>query len=329
VYSRRDVPTSSIEGLQSIPVRSIGGKHFENLSRSALATLRALRRYDVVHYHAIGPGVFSIFSACAGQRSVVTLHALDYDRDKWGRAAKAALKVAEQTSAFCADQITAVAPSMVRHFAEKYHRAITFIPNGVNVRTPRPPGSALGALGLTPGYLLFASRLTPEKGCDELIEAFNQVRTTRRLVIAGEAQDPAYFAKLQSMANPTKIKFVGHRKGEVLSELFSNAYLHVLPSHLEGWSLAISEALGYHVPTLASDIDQNRDVMGDSGFYFRSGDVEDLRRELVRLIARPEIVARMAASFASLEMASWDEVAENYLRLYQKKHVALPSQPSS
>jgi glycosyltransferase involved in cell wall biosynthesis len=100
-------------------------------------------------------------------------------------------------------------------------------------------------LGLAPGYLLYASRLTPEKACHELIEAFNRVPTTRRLIIAGGAVSSMYLAHLKRLADPHKITFVGHQTGRELSELFSNAYLHVLPSHIEGMSMALIEALGY------------------------------------------------------------------------------------
>ena len=74
--------------LRSIPVKSFGGKHLENISRSALATLHALGHYDVIHFHAIGPGVLSLLTATLRQKSAVTIHGLDWRRAKWNAAAR-------------------------------------------------------------------------------------------------------------------------------------------------------------------------------------------------------------------------------------------------
>ena len=76
VYARTGIAISG-DGLQNIPVPSFGGKHLENITRSTFATLRALGHYDIVHFHAIGPGVLSGLTALAGQHSVVTIHGLD------------------------------------------------------------------------------------------------------------------------------------------------------------------------------------------------------------------------------------------------------------
>jgi glycosyltransferase involved in cell wall biosynthesis len=323
VFSRRDVPIKSgLPGLRAIPVRSIGGKHFENLSRSAFATIKALGRYDVVHFHAIGPGILSVLTRCRGQRSVVTVQGLDYNRDKWGTFARTSLRLAERTAVGCATQITAAAPGLKRYLDRAYGCDATFIPNGFKMQTRKPAGPGLAGLGVTAGYILFASRLTPEKGIEELIKVYNLLPTTRRLVVAGEtrittAAERAWHAKIHQMADPTKITFVGRQSVDVLAELFSNAYLHVLPSHLEGWSMSLTEALGYRIPSVASDIDANRDVMGKYGFYFKVGDLADLQQTLMRLLAEPEEVAAMAKSLGSVHLADWDEVASDYHRVYE------------
>lgn len=82
VYGRHGDTCDTIPGLRSMPMRSFGGKHLENLSRSTLAALRAAGRYDVLHFHAIGPGLLSAFTRMVGQPAVVTVHALDYRRTK-------------------------------------------------------------------------------------------------------------------------------------------------------------------------------------------------------------------------------------------------------
>ena len=94
------------------------------------------------------------------------------------------------------------------------------------------------------------------------------------------------------MADPRKVIFTGHRVGDELAELFSNAYLFVLPSYIEGMSNALLEALAYRRPVLVSDIEENAEVVEQDGFYFKTGDVPDLQNKLARLLAPRLILLR-------------------------------------
>jgi glycosyltransferase involved in cell wall biosynthesis len=191
----------------------------------------------------------------------------------------------------------------------------------------------LAKFGLSPNrYVFFASRLTPEKGCHDLIKAFNTLDTDMKLVIAGERRkvnnsrdlsargegSAEYIDSLRSQANPERVVFVGHRTGDELAELFSNAYLFVLPSYLEGMSMALLEAMSYGVPALVSNIPENSAVVGKHGFYFEKKDVAGLRLQLETLISSPESVEQMAENLASFALPDWDAVARSYDKLYRR-----------
>ena len=91
--------------------------------------------------------------------------------------------------------------------------------------------------------------------------------------------------------------------GEALDELLTNAMLFVLPSDMEGLSLALLDAMGAGVCVLASDIPENRELVEGAGFTFRHGDREDLERMLRLLISEPE-VRKAAASKAEKKCGS-------------------------
>jgi glycosyltransferase involved in cell wall biosynthesis len=304
--------------VRAVRTGAFGGKHGENISRSAHALWLAMGRYDVVHFHAIGPGILSTITRLFGQTSLVTIHGLDHQRAKWGAVAKRCLSLAERTLVANADGISVVSEPLRRYFDQVYGTATAFVPNGLNRGAKIPPGALLAEHGLQAGrYLLFASRLTPEKGCHDLIEAFNTLPTDMRLVVAGASGTPEYLAALRAAADPARVCFVGHRSGDELAELFCNAYAFILPSHLEGMSMALLEAVSFGVPGLVSDIEENRAVLGEEGFFFPPRNVPALRVALADLMASPEKVAEVAKRLATLNQPNWGEVAARYDSLYR------------
>jgi glycosyltransferase involved in cell wall biosynthesis len=119
-----------------------------------------------------------------------------------------------------------------------------------------------------------------------------------------------------------------------LDELLTNAMLFVLPSDLEGLSLALLDAMGAGVCVLASDIPENHELVDGSGFTFRRGDQDDLERMLRLLISEPEI--REAAAGKARERVwehyLWGRVAReiegNYLALTAGPKVPEPATPA-
>ena len=155
-----------------------------------------------------------------------------------------------------------------------------------------------------------------------LIEAFRKVDTKKKLVIAGGASDTGeYLEQLkQQAAGDERIQFVGFVQGQLLEELYSNAYLYVLPSDLEGMPLSLMEAMSFGNCCLTSDIDECAQVIEDHGVTFRHGDPEDLRQKLQQLCDDPLQVRsyQLNASDFICSKYSWDEVCKRTLALYEE-----------
>ena len=118
-----------------------------------------------------------------------------------------------------------------------------------------------------------------------------------------------------------RVQFLGYVFGDALAELWSNAYAVVLPSTLEGLSIALLEALSFGRCVLISDIPENLEVAGDCALSFRSRDVGDLRTKLQSMIdnrAMVEDYERRARRYVEAHF-SWDHVVDMledfYLRL--------------
>jgi glycosyltransferase involved in cell wall biosynthesis len=307
-------------GLHRIFRPSIPTKHLDAITHTLASTVDvALRRADVVHYHAIGPAALAPLARFARFPVVVTIHGLDWQRAKWGRFARGCLRMSEWVASWAASKMTVVSPVLRDYYHQSFGVEAEYIPNGV-VPIQRAAPHRIRDLGLVPGrYLLAASRVVPEKGLHYLIEAFTRTRHDVNLVIAGGGGlDTAYENQLRRCDDP-RVVFTGQADRELLSELYSHAMLFVLPSDLEGMSVALLEAMSMQLPVLVSDIPENVAVVGDDAITFEAGDVDSLQHALDRLLTRPEQLesfGRRAATRA--EQFQWPSVVDRLERLYQQ-----------
>ncbi len=275
-------------GMRVVRLRTVRSKHLETLAHSFVSTLHALtKHYDIVHYHSVASSLFVPLMRLAGVKTVVSVQGLEWRREKWGTLARAVLRLCERTAAWFPDATIVVSRSLQKHYERSYGGRSYYIPNAANVAAPRQAGE-IRNLGLEAGkYILFVGRLSPEKNCHVLIEAFRAVQTEMRLVVAGDGpeRDP-YVCGLKA-AGDDRIRFLGNVTGRILEELFSNAAIFVLPSTIEGQSLALLEAMSYGNCVVASDIPENLELVEGIGFTFETGNAADLALVLGGLLRAP------------------------------------------
>jgi glycosyltransferase involved in cell wall biosynthesis len=318
-YSHHHGPYRGVENKR---LPSVHTKHFDAISHCAAATLHSLAsRYDIVHFHALGPSIFSFLPRIFGARTVVTIHGLDWQRGKWGRFASSFLRFCEKPSVHFPNRTIVVSKTLARYFWEKHDAGTVVIPNGTNPGTFRLPNK-IKRWGLDrQPYILFVGRLVPEKGCHYLIDAFRQVKTDMRLVMAGGSSfSDEYVQSLERLREgDERVQMIGYVYGEVLEELWSNAYMVVQPSILEGLSISLIEALSFGRCVLVSDIPENLEVVEDSAVTFRSRDVEDLRAKLQLCVDHSAMVGATADRCRTLaeERYSWPRLVEATERVYQ------------
>jgi glycosyltransferase involved in cell wall biosynthesis len=298
---------SHYKNMRLVRLPTLRTKHMDTLLHTFLSTLHACReRYDVVHYHTLGPAVFSYLPRLFGARTIVTVQGLDWRRKKWGRFASAALRLGEWAAVTLPDRTVVVSRTLRNYFRRLYAVETEFIPNGTTL-TPQTRGPHLARWGLTTDqYVLFLGRFSPEKNCDLLIRAFEGISTNAKLVLAGgSSYTDEYVEKLRRQAG-NRVQFLDWVSGEALQELVTNAAVFVLPSDMEGLSLALLDAMGAGVCVLASDVPENRELVDDVGFTFPSGDEAELSRMLELLLSDPEMRKRAGA-------AGRQRVQESYL----------------
>jgi glycosyltransferase involved in cell wall biosynthesis len=331
VYTRTNYATERprlVRGMRPRYLPTVGSKHLDAIVHSGLSTLDVLvRGADIVHYHAVGPGIPAILPRLVGRaRVVLTVHGLDAERAKWSATARTVLNVAQWLSARVPDATIVVSRDLERHYRDRFRRSTTYIPNGVTEGRARPAEEIGRRWGLEAGsYVLFLGRLVPEKAPDLLIRAFRRVDVPQRLVIAGGSSfTDDYVRGIQALvANDDRIVLPGYVYGDLLEELYANAAAFVLPSSLEGLPLTLLEAASYGLPLVTSDIAPNLEVVGHDApghRVFHVGDEAGLAAALQRVLGDPsgeragaeELRRRVVSAY------SWDAAAEMTESLYER-----------
>lgn len=314
------------EGIRQISVPTIEKRGLAAVSSSFFAAIySAFGKYDVVHIHAEGPAFFCWLPKLFGKKVVVTIHGIDWQREKWkaGLGAKF-IRQGEKNAIKYADEIIVLSKRVEDYFKNAYGRKTHFIPNGVNRPEIREANLITEKFGLKKdSYILFLGRLVPEKGIRYLVEAFKKVRTNKKLVIAGGSSDTdAFMQELKALAKEDeRILFTGFVQGQILDELYSNAYIYTLPSDLEGMPLSLLEAMSYGNCCLVSDIPECVEVVEEKALIFKTSDVEDLSTKLQDACDTPKKVEgykEQAVDFIC-EKYNWDDVVEETMELYRRK----------
>lgn len=320
-FSRKTM--SEYKGVRLKRVLTINRRGVAAVTSSIFGAVRcAFGPYDVVHFHSEGTCAMLWLPKLLGKRCIVTVHGLDHQRAKWGWLASAYILFGEKVAVKAADRIIVLSAGTQDYFEKVYGRKTHFIPNGVS----RPQLVAADLIqkefGLEKdGYILFLGRIVPEKGLLYLIQAFKKVATDKKLVIAGGPSDTNRFLKkLKAVSEgDSRILFTGFIQGKMLDELYSNAYLYVLPSDLEGMPLSLLEAMSYGNCCLVSDIPECAEVVEDHAVLFRTGDEEDLCARLQTLCEDEAMVQRYRAGAAEFicQKYNWDKTVDRTLKLYE------------
>jgi len=313
------------KGVKLKKVLTIDKRGLAALTSSFFATLKALfSNAEVVHFHAEGPCAWIWLIKWFSKKKVVaTIHGLDWQRAKWGGFATKYIKHGEKVAVKYADEIIVLSKNVQKYFKDTYNRETVFIPNGVNKPEILKPNIIKKKYKLDEdSYILFLGRLVPEKGIHYLTEAYNYLKTDKKLVIAGSASDTDnYYNELKELAQNNKnIIFTGFVQGKELDELYSNAYIYCLPSDLEGMPLSLLEAMSYGNCCVTSDIDECSEVLESNGVTFKKSNVNDLEKVLQELCNNKEIVLKYKKNAKKyiLNKYNWDDVVSKTLELYKK-----------
>lgn len=320
-HGKDNPKTKEYKGCHLKEIFTINRKSLDAIVYAFFATLKSkFGHYDVIHVHAEGPCNFLwILGKHKHTKLVVTIHGLDWMREKWGGIATKIILNGEKQAVKHADEIIVLSENVKKYFKDKYNRDTVFIPNGVAQPEPHVPDMIFKKWNLTKdSYVLFLARIVPEKGLHYLIEAWRQLsekdKHGKKLVIAGSSSHSNdYLVKIINMCKGDgSIVMTGFVEGQILKELYTNAYLYVLPSDIEGMPMSLLEAISYGDSCLVSDIPENKNLIGENSNTFKAGNIKDLAIKMDNLLSFKKNNNSNRKTFFD-----WDYVTSKTLLLYK------------
>lgn len=327
-YNRGACDNGNLQEYQGVKLKTvftINKKGLAAVSSSFFAAVRAtFGGYDVIHFHAEGPCFWMWIPHLFGKRCVATIHGIDWQRAKWSEGFGARyIKAGEKMAVKCADEIVVLSKGVQEYFQETYRRETVFISNGVNPVERKDAELIKQKFGLEKDeYILFLGRIVPEKGLRYLVEAYQGVNTDKKLVIAGGTSDTDEFVQElhRLVGADERIIFTGFVGGRLREELYSNAYVYVLPSDLEGMPLSLLEAMSYGNCCIVSDIPECAEVVEDKAMVFEKGNVGALRAKLQILCDDEKPVQKYKKEAAEFicQKYSWDGVVGKTVGIYKE-----------
>ena len=308
------------KGINILTVPTINKKGIDATIYSFIASFMILfKKYDVVHYHAEGPCIMLWLPHLFRKKIVVTIHGLDWQRAKWNNFAKKLIKFGEKQAVKYADKIIVLSNGVQKYFKDTYNRDTHFIPNGVNKPVKKKAKIIEEKFNLKKDdYILFLARIVPEKGLHYLLDAFKQIDTDKKLVIAGGASHSSDYLKQikQKAKEDNRVIMTGFVQGEELEELFSNCYLYCLPSDIEGMPLSLLEAMSYGCRCLVSDIEENTQVTGNYANKFKKGNIKDLKKKIEKILENKDSIEKNKIQNYILQKYNWDDIVKKTEKIY-------------
>ena len=316
--------STDFEGVKLVNIKTATGKYLETLIYSIRAIISASKQdYDIIHIHALASSCLAWIPKFIYKKNVViTVHGLDWQRAKWGFIATQILKFGEWASVMFATSTVCVSKSLTMYYKMKYNGAsINYIPNGCDFGNSYHP-EAEGFK--SKNYYLYLGRLVPEKGAHRLIEAYKEIETDKKLVIAGPDSDSAYAKKLRLLAdgNPN-IVFTGAVYDDYKVRLLSNAFMFILPSDIEGLPIAVLEAASYGVCTAVSKIPTCDEILENKtipcGFQFNPRSIIELKTILGISDKSEKLVENLGKKLkAQVQYEyNWDVISRQSLKTYE------------
>jgi glycosyltransferase involved in cell wall biosynthesis len=298
---------STHKGMRVRCLPTLRSRHLDAFVHTLLSTAHAMvSDCDVVHYHGPIPTLISVLPRLAGKKSVVTVQDLDRQSGKRGAIASRLLRAAEAAALGAPNATLVDSRRLQQYYRERYNRDTVYVPLGP-ASGPRRLPRQLREWDLLPdNYILFLGGVAPEKNCRLLVEAFENLHTDMKLVLAGGFDPADSFVASLRRRQGDRIRFLPWNSGENLEQLLSHAAVFVLRSDLGGLSLALLEAMATGVCVLSSDTRETLELGAVAGFTFKQGNPADLKRVLDLLVHNPDLRRRAA-------VRQWERIQSGYL----------------
>lgn len=304
-----NVDTMSSENTFTIPVKKLKNPSF--LISSFLKT-KFMKKYDIVHaQHPIAAFAMKGVSA----KKVLTIHGV-YSKQVGmlhGKSSSQLSSKYEQNAIEWADAVTAGSKEAFDYYS-KMNPNVVFIPNAVDIAS-LPSGTDKRY----EKQLVFAGRLSREKGIHTVLDAVKNLPKDVHLVIIGSG--PEETTVIEAAKNNKNVHFLGYQPKEKTIPLIRGSTILIQPSLAEGISATLLEAMACKIPVITTDVGGNRQlfVHNKNGILVPPESPEQLLKEITNLLDNNEQRDRITTmAHHEVQKYDWSNVGQMYLVLYEK-----------
>ena len=176
-------------------------------------------------------------------------------------------------------------------------------------------------------FTLFCNRSwEPRYGVDVLAESFVQVLKTKpktRLnLLGGGSQGDVICKILDEGGAIDRVQFPGYIPQKDLPRYYNEADIYISPSHVDGSSVSLMEAMGCGLPCLVSDIPANKEWVreGENGWLFADGDTNALAEKILHAIENRDTLGEISANSRRVaeKRANWQKNFKKLLTAYER-----------
>jgi glycosyltransferase involved in cell wall biosynthesis len=311
-------PPDTHLGMELVHLPAARRRSLETLSHTALSVrhLVAHRTDAAIVFNAANA---PLLPALRAARIPVATHVdgLEWKRAKWGPVGRRYYRVAEALAVRWSDALIADAEGIAEYYRSAFDAPTTLLTYGAPLIAPG--SDRLAELGLAPGgYHLAVARFEPENHVDVIVEGYTGSDAAKPLVVVGSAPyADAYTRRVHALADE-RVRFLGGVwDQQLLDQLYANCATYLHGHSVGGTNPSLLRAIGAGAAVTAFDVDFNREVVRDSGRFFRTP--QDVARELAAVEADPEGTRRAGRRSRILAARyDWDEVASGYEALVRR-----------
>lgn len=314
--SGRDMKTHLAEykgaELKYVPLRANG---IQSIPYDMISFMRIPRKTDVILVLGVsGCLILPVFRLFCRKRLIINIDGLEHRRAKWGKLAKAFLKLSEKMAVRYADVIISDNKGIQDYVREEYGKESELIAYGGDHAVRSVPQARtldiLRRYGLRPGaYAVTVCRIEPENNCHLVLEAFS--KSDRELAFVGNWSRSAYGQEL-------KEKYSAFPNIHILDPIYDidtlyvlrmNAWAYVHGHSAGGTNPSLVEAMFFGNPVFAYDVVYNRETTGGGALYWGSSD------ELLNLLSLDDFDTSSIIDLAN-QKYTWKRIANQYEKLY-------------
>lgn len=312
------------EGMKLVHLPAMRKKSLETLSHTGLSVLHLMRhKPDAAIVFNAANSVFLPLLRARGIPVATHVDGLEWKRTKWQGAGRRYYRMAESLAVRWSDALIADAQGIADYYDAEFDAPSELIAYGAPILADRD--DRIGELGLAARqYHLVVARFEPENHVDVIVDGYRRSGATLPLVVVGSAPyADEHTARIHSLGDERVTFLGGVWDQDLLDQLYGNCATYLHGHSVGGTNPSLLRAIGAGAATIAFDVNFNREVIDDSGRYFRTP--ADVAREIELAEATPERTRARGRRAQQIALRyDWDDVAARYERLCERLAVEGP-----